>query len=60
MASRQAVSKLTQEIFGQLPNKGIRTGAAVLKKRLTGVLDARYYPESITKIARQVSQTKLS
>mmetsp|Transcript_9131 Transcript_9131/g.13818 ORF Transcript_9131/g.13818 Transcript_9131/m.13818 type:complete len:91 (-) Transcript_9131:288-560(-) len=55
MASRQAVSKLTQEIFGQLPNKGIRTGASVLKKRLTGILDARYYPESITKIARQTT-----
>eukprot|EP00979_Chaetoceros_neogracilis_P013534 scaffold3891_cov290-Chaetoceros_neogracile.AAC.4 len=53
MASRQAISKLTQEIFGQLPNKGIRTGASVLKKRWTGILDARYYPESITKIARK-------
>lgn len=55
MASRQAISKLTQEIFNQLPNKGIRTGAKILKKRWTGELEARYYPESITKIARKVS-----
>lgn len=55
MASRLAISKLRQEIFGELPNKGIRTGASILKKRWTGVLEARYYPESITNIARKVS-----
>ena len=55
MASRQAISKLSQEIFGHLPNKNIRTGHSVLKKRWTGPLEARYYPEPIEKIARLVS-----
>ncbi len=54
MASREAISKLTRDIFGNLPNTGIRTGHKYLKKRLTGVLEARYYPESIDSIARQV------
>jgi len=54
MASRKAISKLTQEVFGYLPNKGIRTGNSVLKKRWTGLLEARYYPEDITDIARKV------
>jgi hypothetical protein len=54
MASRLVISKLRQEIFGELPNKGIRTGASILKQRWTGILEARYYPESITKIARKV------
>jgi hypothetical protein len=54
MASREAISKLTREIFGQLPNRQIRTGHQNLKKRLTGILDARYYPESIDSIARMV------
>ncbi len=54
MATREAISKLTREIFGQLPNRQIRTGHQNLKKRLTGVLDARYYPESIDSIARMV------
>lgn len=60
MASRQAISKLTQDIFGILPNKGIRTGNSVLKKRWTGMLEARYYPESITKIARKVRVCSVS
>mmetsp|Transcript_15907 Transcript_15907/g.30015 ORF Transcript_15907/g.30015 Transcript_15907/m.30015 type:complete len:92 (-) Transcript_15907:399-674(-) len=55
MASRLAISKLRQEIFGELPNKGIRTGASILKKRWTGIIEARYYPEPITKIARQTT-----
>lgn len=55
MASKEAVSKLTREIFGQLPNRNIRTGHQALKKRLTGFLENRYYPESITPIARMMT-----
>ena len=55
MATKEAISKLTREIFGQLPNRHIRTGHQVLKKRMVGVLEARYYPESIDSYARMVS-----
>mmetsp|Transcript_10536 Transcript_10536/g.13352 ORF Transcript_10536/g.13352 Transcript_10536/m.13352 type:complete len:92 (-) Transcript_10536:396-671(-) len=55
MASKQAIGKLTREIFGQLPNTNIRTGNQVLKQRLTGAIKARYYPESIDPIARLVT-----
>ena len=54
MASREAISKLTRDIFGYLPNLGVRSGAAVLKKRHTAVIEARYYPESIDDVARKV------
>ncbi len=60
MASRKAISKLTQEVFGYLPNKGIRTGNSVLKKRWTGLLEARYYPDDITDIARKVGSKRIS
>ena len=55
MASRQAIAKLTKEIFGALPIKGIRTGNQFLKKRHTAVLENRYYVESIDSYARKVS-----
>ena len=54
MASKEAIAKLTRQIFGTLPNKNIRTGHQILKKRQTAVLDARYYPEKIDSAARKV------
>ena len=53
MASRQAIAKLTKDIFGALPIKGIRTGNQFLKKRHTAVLENRYYVESIDSYARK-------
>jgi hypothetical protein len=55
MASIQAIQKLSQQIFGHLPNMHMRTGNKFLKKRFTGIIEARYYPESITPIAKKVS-----
>ena len=54
MASKEAIAKLSRQIFGTLPNKNIRTGHKILKKRQTAVLDARYYPEKIDSAARKV------
>lgn len=55
MASIQAIQKLSQQIFGHLPNMHMRTGNKFLKKRFTGIIEARYYPDSITPIAKKVS-----
>jgi len=46
--------RLVYDIFGTLPNKNIRTGHNVLKKRFTGALDLRYYPEKMDSVARKV------
>mmetsp|Transcript_22995 Transcript_22995/g.27215 ORF Transcript_22995/g.27215 Transcript_22995/m.27215 type:complete len:92 (-) Transcript_22995:194-469(-) len=54
MATKQAIYKLQREIFGQLPNKHIKTGHKILKKRWTGILDNRYYLDPIDSIARMV------
>lgn len=55
MASRQAIAKVRREVFGQIQKKkGIRTGSEVLEKRWTGIIEARYYPESITPLAKKV------
>jgi hypothetical protein len=56
MASKQAIAKLTRDIFGQLPNKNIRTGHQVLKKRQIGPYLERYYVDPIDSIARKVGQ----
>jgi hypothetical protein len=55
MASREAIARLTRQIFGTLPNKNISTGHQLLKKRHTAILDARYYLDSIESAARMVS-----
>jgi small subunit ribosomal protein S33 len=55
MTSTQAIQKLSQQIFGHLPNMHMRTGNKFLKKRFTGIIEARYYPESITPIAKKTS-----
>mmetsp|Transcript_475 Transcript_475/g.763 ORF Transcript_475/g.763 Transcript_475/m.763 type:complete len:93 (-) Transcript_475:270-548(-) len=47
MASKEAIAKITREIFGSLPNKNIRTGHQILKKRHIGKLEARYYMDEI-------------
>ena len=55
MASRQAIAKVRREVFGQIQKKrGVRTGSEVLEKRWTGIIEARYYPESITPLAKKV------
>jgi len=55
MASKQAIAKLQREIFGRLPNKNIRTGTKILKKRLVAELENRYYLDPIAPIARKVT-----
>lgn len=55
MASKQAIAKVTQQIFGSAPQLNMRTGNKVLKKPLVGPYIARYYPEPIEKAARIVS-----
>ena len=54
MATREAITRLTRQIFGTLPNKNISTGHQLLKKRHTAILDARYYIDSIESAARMV------
>jgi hypothetical protein len=48
------VNRVQQEIFGYYPNIGVRSGAPVARKPLTGVFLARYYDEPIEKSARLV------
>ena len=38
-----------------MPIKNIRTGHQVLKKRLVGPLEARYYPEDIAPVVRKIN-----
>mmetsp|Transcript_24523 Transcript_24523/g.23579 ORF Transcript_24523/g.23579 Transcript_24523/m.23579 type:complete len:92 (-) Transcript_24523:308-583(-) len=52
MASRQAIAAVQRQIFGTLPNKNVRTGNQVLKKRFTGPMLERYYLEPIEPSAR--------
>uniref|UniRef100_A0A7S2UR08 Small ribosomal subunit protein mS33 n=1 Tax=Attheya septentrionalis TaxID=420275 RepID=A0A7S2UR08_9STRA len=62
MASRNVVSRIPpaamaavrKEVFGQMPQRNVRTGYKFLKKSHTGVFDERWYPESIEKSAREV------
>ena len=54
MASKQAIAVVQRQIFGTLPNKNVRTGNQLLKKRLTGEFVARYYLEPIESYARIV------
>ena len=54
MASRQAIAAVQRQIFGTLPNKNIRTGNQILKKRLKGEFVARYYLDPIEPYARIV------
>ena len=54
MASKEAVAKVVQKIFGTAPQLNIRTGNKYLKKPLIGAYLSRYYPEPIEKFARMV------
>ncbi len=55
MASKAArIAAVTHQIFGTVPNRGVRTGMQYLKKPLTGAYEARYYMEPIEPIARKV------
>jgi len=55
MASREAIKKVTREIFGRADVKYYgQNGHKWMKKELTGVHIARYYPEPIDRIARKV------
>jgi hypothetical protein len=55
MASRASkIAAVAREIFGTLPNRGVRTGLQFLKKPLTGAYEARYYMEPIEPFARKV------
>ena len=58
MASREAISKMTRDVFGQLPNLNTRSGYQHLKKRLIGAISARYYPDPIDKYAKMVRNKK--
>ena len=55
MASKAArIAAVANQIFGTVPNRGVRTGMQYLKKPLTGAYEARYYMEPIEPIARKV------
>ena len=55
MASRASkIAEVARQIFGTLPNRGVRTGMQFLKKPLTGEYEARYYLDSIEPHARKV------
>lgn len=55
MASRASqIAAVARQIFGTLPNRGVRTGMQFLKKPLTGEYEARYYLDSIEPHARKV------
>lgn len=55
MASKAArIAEVARQIFGTVPNRGVRTGMQYLKKPLTGAYEARYYMEPIEPIARKV------
>ncbi|KAL9190766.1 hypothetical protein ACHAXT_000472 [Thalassiosira profunda] len=57
MASRAArIAAAAREIFGTLPNRGVRTGMQFLKKPLTGAYEARYYMEPIEPYARKAQR----
>ena len=49
------IAAVARQIFGTLPNRGVRTGMQFLKKPMVGPYHARFYPESIEPIARKVS-----
>jgi hypothetical protein len=49
------IAAVARQIFGTLPNRGVRTGMQFLKKPLTGEYEARYYFDSIEPCARKVS-----
>jgi hypothetical protein len=56
MASKALqIAAVARQIFGTLPNRGVRTGMQFLKKPLTGEYEARYYFDSIEPYARKVS-----
>jgi len=60
MASRASrIAAVAREIFGTLPNRGVRTGLQFLKKPLIGPYINRFYLEPIEPAARVVSSTKL-
>mmetsp|Transcript_17187 Transcript_17187/g.34363 ORF Transcript_17187/g.34363 Transcript_17187/m.34363 type:complete len:98 (-) Transcript_17187:225-518(-) len=57
MASKAArIAAVGNQIFGTVPNRGVRTGMQYLKKPLTGAYEARYYMEPIEPIARKVQR----
>jgi hypothetical protein len=55
MASKAArIASVAHQIFGTLPNRGVRTGHQILKRPLTGAYEARFYMEPIEPAARVV------
>eukprot|EP00578_Thalassiosira_sp_NH16_P012149 CAMPEP_0181116134 /NCGR_PEP_ID=MMETSP1071-20121207/21790_1 /TAXON_ID=35127 /ORGANISM="Thalassiosira sp., Strain NH16" /LENGTH=97 /DNA_ID=CAMNT_0023200361 /DNA_START=30 /DNA_END=323 /DNA_ORIENTATION=- len=57
MASRASkIAAVAREIFGTLPNRGVRTGMQFLKKPLTGAYHARWYMEPIEPCARKTQR----
>ena len=55
MASRASkIAEVARQIFGTLPNRGVRTGMQFLKKPLVGAYEKRYYMEPIEPLARKV------
>mmetsp|Transcript_4663 Transcript_4663/g.10273 ORF Transcript_4663/g.10273 Transcript_4663/m.10273 type:complete len:92 (+) Transcript_4663:274-549(+) len=53
MASRASrIAAVAREIFGTLPNRGVRTGLQFLKKPLIGPYINRFYLEPIEPAAR--------
>eukprot|EP00571_Detonula_confervacea_P015686 CAMPEP_0172297736 /NCGR_PEP_ID=MMETSP1058-20130122/652_1 /TAXON_ID=83371 /ORGANISM="Detonula confervacea, Strain CCMP 353" /LENGTH=97 /DNA_ID=CAMNT_0013006921 /DNA_START=37 /DNA_END=330 /DNA_ORIENTATION=- len=57
MASRAAkIALVAREVFGTLPNRGVRTGLQFLKKPLTGAYHARFYMEPIEPFARKAQR----
>ncbi len=60
MASRASrIAAVAREIFGTLPNRGVRTGLQFLKKPLIGPYVNRFYLEPIEPAARVVSTMNL-
>ncbi|KAL3757276.1 hypothetical protein ACHAWU_008437 [Discostella pseudostelligera] len=57
MASRASqIAAVARQIFGTLPNRGVRTGMQFLKKPLTGAYEARYYLDPIEPHARKAQR----
>eukprot|EP01082_Thalassiosira_pseudonana_P011592 g10833.t1 g10833 contig4:2654412-2654926(+) len=61
MASKAArIASVAHQIFGTLPNRGVRTGHQILKRPLTGAYEARFYMEPIEPAARVTLPTYTS
>jgi len=49
-----AIQQVRQDVFGHVPQLGVRTARKFNKKQLTGVYLNQYYQEPIAKFARKV------